>query len=409
MISSHAPQPKPTRLWLPGMGNEPEPIPEPPSRVTMQEYFDQTFLPEAKNRRLSSSRIGEIEQAIFRWKWWMAKRDRTVSPELGEVDAKLLNEFKRDLFGAEIPGRDGRNRVVKERSLNKTLGAIEQLVAAARDDGTLDDSRGLLRIRKVPQPKQVDKLVIPDGVLSNIMEAAAGATWPEKTVDGRPIDAGVMWQTAVALFATFGMRTEDLLRYKNGLRTIHWGSVLPPGVSPAPDGVMTCEDGWLAWLPNKTGEVKDYFMCLPMTKTCRYHLDRWRESMEPAGADEPVMMIPKTRECLYGQWRAILKAADAKPKPKIRYDSDGRRLEVEQNYKIKHLRCTAATRGDNHGSTLAYAEVGQWITGHVKNAVFARHYRSMERPIFETLTSLPMPAGFSPELPPERPQLRVVG
>lgn len=409
MICSPAPQPKPTKLWLPGMGNEPDAIPDAPTPVTLQDYFSQTFLPEVTQRGLSRDRIGEISQAVHRWKWWCETKYRIRSPLLADVTAARLSEFRREVISTEIPGRDGRNRVVTPRSLNKTLQAIEQIVAAAVDDGTLDDSRGLLRVKKVPQPEQVDKLIIPDAELGRIMAAAADATWPRETVDGRPIDAGVMWQTAVALFATYGMRTQDLIRYDSTMRPIRWGCVNRAWPSPAEDGVMDCEHGWLTWIPNKTRRKKSFAMCLPLTAACRYHLNRWREVMNPANEAEPLMPVPMTRDKVYEQWKSILLQAGAKPKPKLTFDDAGIPTAVDREYKIRHLRCTAGTRADEHGSTLAHAGVGRWITGHVSNDVFTKHYRGMERPIFETLKSLPMPAGFSPDLPPERPQFRIVG
>ncbi|TWU19531.1 hypothetical protein [Allorhodopirellula heiligendammensis] len=379
------------------------------SLATMQEYLDETFIPEAEQRGLSRDRIGEIRQAAHRWQWWSETKYRIARPLLVDVTARGLSEFRREVIGTEIPGRDGKIRKVSPRSLNKTLQAIEQIIAAAVDDGTLDDSRGLLRVKKVQQPEQIDKLIIPDAELSRIMEAAADAKWPRETVDGRPMSPGVMWQTAVVLFATYGMRTQDLIRYDSTMRPIRWGCVRGPGLSPAEDGVMECEHGWLSWVPNKTRRKKNFAMCLPLTPAARHQLDRWREAMKPADEAEPLMPVPMTRDKVYQQWREILSAAKAKPKPKLTFDEDGIPLSMDREYKIRHLRCTAATRADEHGAKLSHGSVGRWVTGHVSNDVFSRHYRGMERPIVETLTSLPMPAGFSPEPEPDRPRLRVVG
>ncbi len=397
-------QPIPSKLWLPGMSPA---DPLPPKPATMQDYFTQTFLPECRQRGLSRDRIGEIEQAVFRWKWWSGHKYRIPCPLLGEITAGRLSEFRREVIGKEIPGRDGKLRLVTPRSLNKTLQAIEQIVSAAIEDGTLDESRGLLRVRKVPQPEQVNKLIIPDDALGRIMEAAARATWPRETVDGRAIDPGVMWQAAIALFATYGMRTQDLIRYDSAMLPIRWGCVRPAGVSPAEDGTAENAAGWLIWVPNKTRRKKCWAMCMPLSVGCRWHLDRWRESMKPVDDAEPLFPLPMTRDSVYDQWRSILSEANAKPKPRMTFDATGVPVTTERGYLIKHLRCTAGTRADEHGDTLSHTGVGRWITGHVSNDVFTRHYRSMERPILETITTLPMPAGFAPELPPERPRLRL--
>lgn len=401
-----------TKLWLPGMDpNAPAtPAPRP---LTIREYFDQTFLPEATDRGLSRDRIGELKQAVHRWEWWCRDgtpdKDGTMSPVLTDVTPMALCEFRKSCLARELPGRDGRMRVVTPRSLNKTLQAIEQILAAAIEDGTLDESRGIVRVRKVAQPRQVNKLVLTDEQLAAIIDAAKKATWPHHATDGRPIDAPTMWQTAIVLFAIYGMRTQDLLRYDTLLRPIRWGCVRPAGPSPAEDGTLDSDHGWLSWVPNKTDRVKSFAMCLPLSATARHWLDRWREAMPPTSDTDPLMPIPMTKDSVYASWRAILSEANVKPKPKIEFDESGNVIATERGYLLKHLRCTAGTRAEEHASSLHHQGVGRWITGHVSNDVFERHYRGMERAIKETIETMPMPVGFSPETAPERPRLRIVG
>jgi integrase len=400
------PIPSTGKLWLPGM-HPTDPVPRGPTSV--QDYFAQTFLPEARQRGLSKDRIGEIEQAVFRWKWWCSTKYRMSSPLLGDVTAGRLSEFRREVIGTEIPGRDGKLRLVTPRSLNKTLQAIEQVIAAAIEDGTLDDSRGLLRVKKVAQPEQINKLVIPDDALTRIMKAAADANWPRQTIDGKSIDPGVMWQTAIALFVTYGMRTQDLIRYDSTMRPIRWGCIRRDALSPAEDGTLSNEPGWLTWVPNKTRRKKSFAMCLPLSTSVRYHLDRWRDAIKPGDDNEPLMPVPMTRDKIYETWKSILAIAEVRPKPKITFDDAGCAIALERGYLIKHLRCTAGTRADEHAAQIQRPDIGRWITGHISNDVFTRHYRAMEKPILETITTLPMPDGFSPETSPERPRLRIVG
>ncbi|TWT91427.1 hypothetical protein [Neorhodopirellula pilleata] len=383
---------------------------------SLDDYFRLEFLPEAIDRGLSNDRIGELKQAVFRWKWWTEKgresltgeKDRTVSPGLGDVTPQALSEFRRSVIGQEIPGRDGKSRKVSPRSLNKTLQAIEQILAAAVEDGTLDESRGLVRVRKVPQPRQIGKLVIPDETIAAIFKACDVATWPD-SAGSKPIDPPSFWRAAVVMFATYGMRTQDLIRYEPHLRPIRWSSIRPAGINPSENGSIESPLGWLAWVPNKTRGRKSFPLCLPITPAVGHWLGRWRESFAPDDQSAALFPCPLSKDGVYGQWRRILAEAEAKPRPRLEFDADGNVEESSREYLIKHLRCTAGTRAESHGSTIGYTGVGRWITGHVSNDVFERHYHGQERPIFDTLTTLPMPTGILPTDTQSPMRLRVVG
>ncbi|WP_417738502.1 hypothetical protein [Rosistilla oblonga] len=383
-------------LWLPGM----DPLRPIPTGKTLAIYFTEAFLPAMVERRLSRDRIGELEQAVHRWNWWCTEgcnpKDRTSRPVLADITPPRLTEFKKAALGAELPGRDGKLRVVSPRSLNKTLQALEQILSAAVEDGTLDEARGMMRIRKVEQPAQIGKLVMSDAQLGRLMEAAADATWPYRTTAGQAIEAPLFWQAAIALFSTYGMRTQDLVRYDQRMMPIRWGGIFPAGLSPAEDGTLESSYGWIAWVPNKTRSRKVFSMCLPLTKCTAYWLDQWRTSCGRVSDSDPVFGMPNTKDSFYDQWSRIVTAADVRPKPRVAFDDNGNVQKQDREFKIKHLRCTAGTRADEHGATLGYENLGRWVTGHVSNDVFNRHYRSQEKPIMRTLESLPMPAEFTP-------------
>jgi hypothetical protein len=401
----------PGTLWLPGMDPS-APIPSAPQPLTLEQYFLDSFLPAVVERGLSKDRIGELRQAVHRWNWWCksgaSNKDRIVSPVLINLTAGKLSELRRDLLGAEIPDRDGKMRVVTPRSLNKTLQSLEQIVAAAIEDGEIDESRGLVRVKKCAQPRQINKLVIPDSGLSRLLKACDEATWPQRSRDGLPIDAPLLWRVAVVMFATLGMRTQDLFRHENDLRPIRWSCVCGPGASPAEDGSIDSAFGWLYWIPNKTRNRKSFPMCLPLNESLRYWLDRLRDAHRPSSQDA-LAPIPYSKDALYDQWRRLLLAAELKPKPKRTFDADGNVSIEARDYSIKHLRCTAGTRADEHGATLGHSGVGRWVTGHISNDVFERHYRGMEKPLLQTIQSLPQPDGFSPRPSGTAPALRVVG
>ncbi|WP_417745091.1 hypothetical protein [Rosistilla oblonga] len=383
-------------IWLPG-SDALRPLPK---GKTLAAYFTETFLPAATERRLSRDRIGELHQAVHRWNWWCSEecqpKDRTDRPVLADMTPPRLTEFKKAALGAKLPGRDGKSRPVSPRSLNKTLQALEQILSAAVEDGTLDDTRSIMRIRKVEQPAQIGKLVLSDAQLGRIMEAASAATWPHRTPGGKPIDAPEFWQAAIAMFATYGMRTQDLTRYDRKMLPIRWGGVFPPGLSPADDGALESAHGWLCWVPNKTRNRKVFAMTLPLTECTAYWLTRWRSSCGKVADGDPLFEMPCAKDSFYEQWAKIVETAEVRPKPKVTFDADGNIQKQQRQYKIKHLRCTAGTRADEHGATLGYDSIGRWVTGHVSNDVFHRHYRSQEKPILRTLESLPMPEDFVP-------------
>jgi integrase len=394
----------PKTLWLPGMDPS-APIYLPPS---LDSYFLDSYLPMALDRGLSKDRIGELRQAVHRWNWWCKSKDRMLNPVLMDVTAGRLAEFRRDVLGKEIPDRDGKMRAVTPRSLNKTLQAIEQIMAAAIEDGAVDESRGLVRVRKVAQPRQINKLVIPDAGLSRLLAACDEATWPQRSQDGKPIDAPMLWRVAVVMYATLGMRTQDLMRHEKDLRPIRWSCVIEPGPSPAEDGSIESKYGWLLWIPNKTRKRKGHPMCLSLNETLTHWLGQLREAHQPA-PDDPIAPIPWSADSLYAQWNRLLAAAELRPKPKRTFDAEGNVAIEQRNYSIKHLRCTAGTRADEHGAALGHTDIGRWVTGHVSNDVFLKHYRGMEKPLMQVIHSLPQPDGFSPRPSAPAPALRVVG
>lgn len=375
--------------------------------TTVADYFEQTFLPDCRDRGLSLDRINEIRQAIHRLAWWFESKDRMVHPVLTDLTPQTLCDMRRELLGAEIPGRDGKIRRVTPRSLTKSLQALEQIVQMAIEDRTLDQI-GIIRIRKCEVPRQIGKLVIGDDHLAAIMSACDSATWPHMTTDRRPIDAPEFWRCAIALYATFGMRTQDLCRYDNRKRPIRWGCVSPPGPSPAEDGIAESDYGWITWVPNKTRSRKAFPMTLPLSPAARYWIDRWQDAVGSPAPDDPMFEMPMTKDSFYAQWSRICKSAAAKPKPKIMFDDQGNPTSTDRDYLIKHLRSTAGTRANDHGCEIDYPDIGRWITGHVSNDVFERHYRSKEKAIMAVIETLPMPPGFAPQSPPASP-LRIVG
>lgn len=391
-------------LWLPGMSPD-APLYTP---LSLERYFLDSFLPASQEKRLSKDRIGELQQAVHRYVWWCQSKDRIINPVLTDVTAGRLAAFRKDVLNQPIPGRDGKIRLCSPRSLNKTLQALEQIVAAAIEDQTLDESRGLVRVRKCQHPRQIGKVVIPDESLAGLLKACDKATWPQRSIDGRALDAPLLWRTAIVIFTNFGMRTQDLLCYESHLSPIRWPCLIPAGQSPAEDGTAESSHGWLHWLPNKTRNRKMFPMTLPLNQTVSTMLRQWRESQRPAEHD-PVFPIPYSSDGLYQQWRRILSAAGVAPKPKRTFEADGRLTVTKRTYLLKHLRCTAGTRAEEHGAAMGHAGIGRWVTGHISNDVFERHYRAHERALMQVIETLPQPEGFDPNPKPVAPTLRIVG
>lgn len=378
------------------------------TQTTLQEYFDRCYLPSALERRLSRDRIGEMLQAIHRYKWWCLTKDRIVHPVLVSVTPSQLSRFRRDCLDAEIPGRDGKKRVCTGRSINKSLQIIESVLAAAMEDGELDESRGLVRIRKCAYSASVRKFCASEDHLAAIFSAASTATWPQRDHEGRPVDAPLWWQVAIVLFVNFGMRTQDLLRYEKDKAPIRWGGVLPPGQSPF--GIHDSKHGWLFWRPNKTRRTKENFsLCHPVNATVSHWLARLKASTRGTDRD-PLLPIPLNKQSLHNQWMRILAESGARPKPVVSIDAAGNVVTVARDYMLWHLRGTAGTRVNDHGESLGHPGMGRLLLGHGSKEVFEQNYRSSERPIIETISTLPQPVGFSSALPvPAQSALRVVG
>jgi integrase len=390
-------------LWLPGMDPR-EPIPTHPR---LRDWYEQTYRPRLVASGRSRDRLNEISQAISRFCWWVNSEHRIMHPVLNDVTPRRLAEFRLAMQTRQMPDNRGNLRPVSARSANKTLGAIEQVVNAAAETEDLS----AVRVRKIDALPQVDRLVLPDDALARIFAACDGATWPARAADGRPTaPAPIVWRFIVVMLANYGMRTQDLVAYESHLHPLVWSNVSDSPESPHHDGQMRSDGGWLVYVPDKTARAKPDPLVLPINAAARHWLDALAEAT-PTGRDpdRPIVPVTYCARDFYGQWRALVSAAGVKPKPRLDVTSGRPRL-TDRQYKLKHLRCTAATRIENHGATLGYPGVGQLVTGHApdrspgsRNAersdVFGKHYYSPERALIETLTSIPQPAGFLPPTP----------
>lgn len=391
---------------------------------TIHDWFEQTYLPTLQDRGLSSDRLGELRQAISRWKWWCNQEYRIENPVLRDLTAPRLAAFRRTAVGAEIPDKRGKPRKASAGSINKTIAALQQIANAAAEDESTGAQN--VKVRKIAQPAKVDKIIIPDAALSKILEACKVADWPRRTPDGRPAPPpDTLWRFLVVWFVNYGMRTQDLVAYDSDRNPIRWANVTTSPENPHHDGVLECPYGWLVFTPQKTARAKPQPLVLPLNATTRHWMDLLAEQT-PGGPkpDRPIAPMPTCSKLFYQQWKKIVAAAGVRPKPRLDM-IDGRPQLAERSYRLKHLRCTAATRNEDHGASLGYPGVGQLITGHDsdrsqagRSAVFGRHYHSPEKQVLETLLSLPQPDGFSPTPAPieqqptpaaERPRFRIVG
>lgn len=400
-------------LWLPGMDPR-EPIPTFPR---LRDWWQHTYRPRLVASGRSKDRINEIRQAIDRFCWWVNSEHRITNPVLNDVTPRRLAEFRLAMQTQPMPDNRGVLRPISARSANKTLGAIEQIVNAAAETEDLS----AVRVKKIAALPQVDRLVIPDDAIARIFAACDGATWPARSADGLPVaPAPVVWRLIVVMLANYGMRTQDLVAYESHLHPLTWGNVSDAAESPHHDGQMRSEGGWLVYVPDKTARAKPDPLVLPINAAARYWLDQLADAT-PTGRDPDRPIVPVTfcARDFYGQWRRLVAAAGVRPKPRLDM-TDGRPRMTERAYKLKHLRCTAATRIEDHGAKLGYPGVGQLVTGHDadrspgvrRSSVFAKHYYSPERALVETLSTIPQPDGFLPTEPPQskrRAELRVVG
>ena len=361
---------------------------------TLRQTFDELVLPELISKRRRNDTISEYRTHLRRWdEYWKSRKTkgnqnhRINDPVIGTVSRRDLLEWRTHLAETLEPGGP--------RTLNKHLGTVHAVLATAVKHGWLWSAP---KLDPLPCRRAAPKRYLTYEQIAALYEACGEATWPPRRSvrsERKRQPPAVEWRAALVLFFNYGFRTQELISYERGMRTLTWGQVSFEAETPAEAGHARCEAGWLWYVPQKQERDKDEVLVLPLNAVVRAHL----ESLKPSGTLDPQRPIfdwPLNPVALYEQWRKLLEISEVRPKPNLKTGE-------QEAYHLKNLRKTCTTWHNAHCPGISI-----FVTGHAddrdldaadralqrSSRVSQTHYENGENLLVAHLRDFPQPEPF---------------
>lgn len=366
------------RLWLP---DQPEQEAK-PADLTVREAWQRLVETEHRARGLAESTLRDQRTHLRRFEeWWSSHR--TVHPMARAVDRRDLKDWRiwlqEELSGIDPLksdlGREDREKLEsKARNVNKHVGTLQQILAAAYRDGLVPMAHSL-------RPLECD--AVGPKVRLNLDEASAlyraceVARWPH----GRRSVLG--WRTFFLLECVYGQRTQELYAYEPDHEPLRWSNLVLDPACPDNDGQDLFEAGWLCYVPQKQRAKKRAAVILPLSVDARRHLDALRRDNT---LDDRVFAWPRCHKSFRGQWDEIRNRAAVALKEKT--------VRIAQ-LQIKQLRKTAHTWHKEAGGR----EIADMVTGHAPRGVSAAHYDVPYGQLIRHFAGMRWPEAFADPLP----------
>jgi len=400
--------PSPASLKLFDPDAPPLDPPPPPSACawSLRDCWEQLVRPELAGRKPDT--VAEYELHLRRWEAWVGgersaesgggrdKPDYTRIVYPGVVPSDCSGSPRSAPPRSALPDKpqllawrtwlatlkdDVGRPLLSPRSVNKHVGSLTAILRAAADEGHLPRAP---RVAPLPCRKAAQKLYLEPEELSAVYEACAAARWPRNLL--RP--APDYWRALLVLWANYGLRTEEAVRYGSRHRALCGANISWAEVSPLKGSRGKCEFGWLQYVPEKQERAKPEALTLPLNRVTHAHL----RAIEPPGGWRPeaaVFPFPLSNKSFYATWRAIVEKSGVRPPA----GSD------EPHYLPCHLRKTCTTLHNRHTRGAA-----QWITGHADDRgdvaelrlsrVSREHYDNPELSLVEHIATFPQPEAF---------------
>jgi hypothetical protein len=333
-------------------------------RVSFRHVWEAYLKPSNIDAQVTKKHMQETERHLTRWETFWAK---SKEPRIPGCSRDHLVQWRRDLLGG---GK------FNARTINKHLGTIRSIMVAA-------DKNGLMKFRpKLEQlpsisTDEVRKIYLKDEQIDRLMESADSLTWPPREITG--LEPAQWWRCALVLYRTYGFRTQELLAYEAGKKSLTWWNIALGVESPNPASDLQNEHGWLFYVPPKTQRKKPTPIYLPLTCFTRAAIDILKTGKD-VDVFHALFPMPRSQERFMAEWNRWFDVAGVKPKvPGARF-------------KPYCLRKTCATHLSQHYRGLATA-VCRWGSDGNEAKVATDHYISDDLLLQQLLTA-PMPKSF---------------
>ncbi|MCA9158717.1 MAG: helix-turn-helix domain-containing protein, partial [Planctomycetales bacterium] len=322
---------------------------------TLRAVYDRHVKPRLIKRNRARSTMVELLRAVDAWDCFWPPKLQNVR----RIRHKHLEKWQNHLL----------DQGLSACTVNRYLKAIGQILRAAVNSGIIANRPSLEQLPTRPATLWYMQLADMDKLIGSCDQM----TWPR--LPG--LTPGQWWQAALVLYWIYGFRTQEVLAFGVGRRSLSWDSIDLDPQTPNPAGMAVNEWGWLSYVPQKQEWTKPDPLYLPLTKHARAAIDLLQCGRQESS--ELLFPWPRSQKQLYMRWRELQKLA-------------GVATKGGKPFCFKHIRKSAATHLERHYRGLGAAVIG-WADRDV-SMVMSRHYAVNELMLVEQLASYPVPDAF---------------
>lgn len=339
-------------------------------------FFKTTYETHMKSKRLSRSTVSSYRRAFREFKKW--NRDNEQPEKIKKITQAQLYQF-RDHVAAEATNATANARVGRVCTVlrySSELGLRKQAITIRKLDtipfinkltarfSTRDESELLSFVGPLDKENaELRQEAIERDELSKLYLAAG--KYPRWPYDDNQINS-LNWRALIVVLGSLGLRTGEAVRMESsqGGEPLSWKHVHfepeLPGITQA-----KAKYGWITFCPNKQSRHKSDPVVIPMSRAVRTHLEALPNK------SGPIFDWPKSKEIFYSTFRMIFERAG-----------------LPEEFKIKHLRKTAATWANYY-----VPGIGKHILGHsARGDVHEGHYNNRQFALVDAIENqIPTP------------------
>lgn len=318
--------------------------------------------------RKSSTTSSLVREARRFAEWQAATSGKTP---IADIDRQTLTDYRIYL------GEQGKSASLR----NNAVRAVMQILNAAYKHGFIKHAP---KLEALPHDNVAPKVYPSDEEIDVVFDYCRIARWPKKDSKKRPLHypPSTAMRVAIALYRTFGFRTQELIQLEKNYRALSWGNISAPGLTPNPVGRCVWDQGFLHYVPQKQERRKPHPLYVPIPPCIRAALNM--VSQGPMRPKDPVLDFSRSALTFREQFYEIFERAGVKP----REESNVPR------YTPKHLRKAASTVIDTHRSGMAEHIVGHSSDRTGQSEISKKHYINAEMAVLECIQTMPLPKSF---------------
>lgn len=336
--------------------------------MKIEKLYTKIVEPELVSNNRRNSTIKSLERAVRRFNEYEKACKKKI---------KIKKIKRKDLLGF----RDFLSKTCNIPTQNGTVQGIVQLLKTAYKNELI---KTVPYLEPLPNTNKEYKIFPTDEEICRLWENTKHLEWPTKDSLGNKIhyspDFG--WKAVLMFFRTFGFRTQELIKFELGFKSITWNNINYNIETPNPEGNIKNDNGWLVYIPQKQIRIKSDPLYIPLPNYVKKVVDILDIDQN---RDTSIIDWSMSHVTFMKNWKRLMDISNVKPK-----ETSG--LEY---YLPKHFRKCATTRINDFMPNMA-----QYIIGHAsdrsgQNSVVSdKHYYNAEQAIYKCIHNMPYPKCF---------------